>query len=216
MRLSAFQRLRRERYRTFFSSTALCITGMLILPAFVFNPDIISRVYQFLLFYIFLVLSGKKNNIVMILIVMLTIIIFNVLIPFGRVLFSIGAFKVTYGALSIGIKRAVTLEGLIMLSKVSIRDDLSLPGIIGELIGESFRLFNHISERKSRINKNNIVSSLDDLLLELSGESFLVQSKKVSRTKASGYIILFSAVFLSWLPYIAAGAGPEAGPALHP
>ncbi|MDR2149917.1 MAG: hypothetical protein LBO67_03705 [Spirochaetaceae bacterium] len=191
-----------ERSYKLFSSTALCITGALMLPALVFNPDTFARGYQFLLFWLFLILSGKKNNALMTVLVMLTIIFFNLLAPFGRVLYAIGSFKITDGALKEGIKRAVTLEGLILLSRVSIRDDLRLPGTFGELISESLRLFARLSAQKMPFDRHHIVASLDALLSALNAEPSAPQSARIARTSRAGALILIAAVLLTWLPYI--------------
>ncbi|GHU33970.1 membrane protein [Spirochaetia bacterium] len=190
-----------SRIHTFFSSRDLCIAGLLAMPALLFNPDTMSRIYQFFLFTIYALLLHKKINAVMTIIVMLTIILFNLFIPFGTILFSIGSFRLSSGALRTGIGRAVTLEGLIMLSKASIRSDLRLPGTMGALIGESFRLFALITERKGRIRAKTIVSDIDSLMIDLGsinpGKTLPTYKIRSTRT---GTIILITAVLLAWLP----------------
>jgi heptaprenyl diphosphate synthase len=171
------------------------------MPALLFNPDTMSRIYQFFLFTIYALLLHKKINAAMTIIVMLTIILFNLFVPFGTILFSIGSFRLSSGALRTGIGRAVTLEGLIMLSKASIRSDLRLPGTIGALIGESFRLFALITERKGRIRAKTIVSDIDSLMIDLGsidpGKPLPTHKIRSTRT---GTIILITAVLLAWLP----------------
>jgi len=192
---------RREIYESFFSSRALFITGLVIIPALLFNPNTESRVIQFLFFCLLVWLSGKKVNPVFTILIIFFITAFNLIIPYGRVLFSVGAFKITSGALKAGIHRAVTLEALIMLSKVSVRQDLKLPGAFGELLGESLRIFSLLMDRKYRITRKNIFADIDNLLLELSAEETPEETAQMTRTKTAGYVILAVVVVLSWISW---------------
>jgi heptaprenyl diphosphate synthase len=199
-----------EKCRRLFCSRDLCITGLLIMPSLLFNPSITGRVFQFLLFYLFALLTGKKNNMLMTLLVILGIVFFNMLVPYGRVLWSLGTFQITAGALSTGIRRAVTLEGLIMLSRASIRHDLRLPGNFGALIGESLRMFALITERKGRFtgkshNAGSLIANLDELLLELDADKPAQSAaSRAPRSSASGIGILAIALVVSWLLFLQA------------
>ena len=203
MKLEQFRIARKEQCQKLFTSRVLFITGLIIMPALLFNPVPLFRIYQFLLFWFFAWLTGKKNNPLITLLVMLFIIAFNLLVPYGRVLYSIGVFKVTSGALINGIQRAVTLEGLIMLSRASIRQDLRLPGAFGELISESFRFFEQIIDRKGVITRKNIFTSIDQLMIELSDDNVSFVSGQVSpnKTTAKGFVLLAISIVLAWLPW---------------
>ena len=208
-RFEQFRARRREVYEGLFSAKALCITGLIIVPALLFNPVTPFRVFQFLFFWFLAWLSGKKNNPCITILVIFIIVAFNLIIPYGRVLLSIGIFKITAGALATGIHRAVTLEGLVMLSRVTIRQDLKIPGLFGELIGESFRIFAIIADRKPRITGGaaswkNFMADIDRLMLDLSGDDMVYphSAAPVSRTKIAGFVILAAAVILSWFPWV--------------
>jgi heptaprenyl diphosphate synthase len=177
-----------------------------MLPALAFNPSPWLRCAQFL-FFLFLVWSaGKKNNLALTLAVILGIVAFNLLTPYGRILFSAGAFRLTEGALRGGLQRAATLEGLIMLSRFAIRRDLRLPGPLGELTGESFRILAHIQERRSAVSAKNFAAGIDALLIELSEtEDFPADASGEPRRRGStalGRVLLAAAVILSWLPWV--------------
>ena len=215
-----FRLRRRQAYERLFSARALCITVLLIMPAMLFNPHTLFRIIQFFFFWFLAWLSGKKNNPLITLLIMACIIAFNLLVPYGQIIFSIGVFKITSGALIMGIERAVTLEGLIMLSRAGIRQDLRIPGSFGELIGESFRIFALILDQKHRISRKNIIADIDRLMIELSGDSApgIPAAPEIpvaadtppertgpgpaSRTTLPGFIMLSAAVILSWLPWI--------------
>jgi heptaprenyl diphosphate synthase len=192
---------RREAYENIFSARALFAAGLLIMPSLVFNPSTEFRMIQFLFFCLLVLISGKKINFIFTILIIACIVAFNLIIPYGRVLFSIGAFKITSGALKAGIHRAVTLEALVMLSKVTIRQDLKIPGAFGELLGESLRLFSVIMNRKNHITGKNLIEEIDSLMLELSGEDIHQPAVRKGRTKPAGYIILAITIILSWLPW---------------
>ena len=201
----SFRALRRKVYEDLFSAKVLCIAGFIIMPAMLFNPFVPSRVLQFLFFWFLAWLSGKKNNPLFTLLIILGIVAFNLIVPYGQILYSIGAFKITSGALITGIQRAVTLEGLIMLSRVTIRRDLKIPGLFGELIGESFRIFSIIMNQKHRITRKNLMTDIDQMMLDLSsdaGEIPGADSAPATHTKPAGFVVLFFITLLSWAPLI--------------
>jgi heptaprenyl diphosphate synthase len=193
---------RREVYNNIFGARALFITGLIIMPALLFNPSTEYRILQFLFFLFLAWLSGNRINFIFTILIIAGIAAFNLIVPYGRVLFSIGAFKVTSGALTAGIHRAVTLEALVMLSKASIRHDLKIPGAFGELLGESLRIFSVMTDRKYHITGKTFFADIDRLLLELSEEEISGFDIKITRTKPLGYAILAIVALLSWLGFL--------------
>ena len=207
-RLEQCRAARQQIYDGLFSAKALCITGMIIMPALFFNPITFYRVLQFLFFWFLAWLSGKKNNPFITIMVILGIVAFNLIIPYGQILFSVGVFRITSGSLTAGIHRAVTLGGLIMLSRFTIRRDLKIPGLFGELIGESFRILALIMDRKQRITRKNFITDIDRLMLELSEDdsgsppSPGTSAISHTHTKPAGFFILIAVAILSWLPWL--------------
>jgi heptaprenyl diphosphate synthase len=193
---------RQEIYEGIFGARVLFISGLLIIPSLLFNPDTGYRCLQFFFFWFLVWLSGKKSNPVFTLAVLTSIIIFNLIIPYGRVLFSVGQLKITSGALKAGIHRAVTFESLVMLSKVSVRQDLKIPGAFGELLAESLKIFTAMMNRKYRLNGKNIFVEIDNLLLELSCKDIHVPAVCGQKTKPVGFIIIVFIMLMSWLPCV--------------
>ena len=200
---------RREVCESLFSAKALFTAALLIMPALLFNPSTEYRVLQFIFFWFLAWLSGKKSSPVFVILIIAGIVAFNLIIPYGRVLFSIGAFKVTSGALKAGVHRAVTLEALVMLSKACVSRNLKIPGAFGGLLGESLRIFSVMADRKYRITGKNFFAGIDNLLLELSEEETPKEGIVLphgtlcqTRTKPAGYVILGIVVVLSWLPWV--------------
>ena len=147
-------------------------------------------------------ISGKKVNFIFTFLIITGIVLFNLIIPYGRVLFSVGAFKITSGALTAGIHRAVTLYALVMLSKVTIRQDIKIPGFFGELLCESLRIFSVLMNRKYHITAKNFIYDIDRMMLELSAEEFDQPQVQLIRTKPAGYVILITVIIISWIPWV--------------
>jgi heptaprenyl diphosphate synthase len=193
---------RQEIYFNIFSAKALFIAGLLIMPALLFNPAANLRLVQFLFFWFLAWLAGKKTNFVFTVLITLFIVIFNLVIPYGRVLYSIGMFRITSGALEAGLHRAVTFQALIMLSRITIRQDLKLPGKFGKMLCESLQMFSFLMSRKYRLKGKGIISKIDNLMFELNREDAAQNSSRKINTKPLGYIILIIVIFLSWLPRV--------------
>jgi heptaprenyl diphosphate synthase len=196
-------------YESLFSARALFVSGLVIMPALLFNPSTEYRFLQFVFFWFLLLLTGKKTNPLVTVITIFFIIAFNLIIPYGQILFTAGPLKITSGALKSGIHRAVTFMGLIMLSKASIRQDLKIPGAFGELLGESLRLFSIMMGRNFRLKIKNPIKLIDNLLMELSVEDFSDNLEEPQETKPAGYVILAIVIIISWLPWL--NVFPELG-----
>jgi len=191
-----------EFYYNAFSAKALFAAGLIIMPSLLFNPSTDYRVVQFLFFLFLALLSGNKINLLSVFVITLFIIAFNLIIPYGKILFSLGAFKITSGALEAGVHRAVTLQALVMLSKAAVRNDLRLPGSFGQLLGESLRIFKELTDRKIRITGKNFTAKIDELMTELCRQTLYKPCADDIKTKPLGYLILAVVTALSWLPWI--------------
>jgi len=192
---------RLEVYENIFSAKALFLTGLLIMPALLFIPSTEYRCYQFVFLCLLVLLSGKKINFMIMIPIIMFIIVFNLIIPYGRVLFSFGVFKVTSGALKAGVHRAFTLQSFVMLSTLAIRRDLKIPGAFGELLCESLHIFTAIMNKKYTFPKHNVLVEIDNLMLELSNLTLPAPDEKIIKTKPKGFVILALVVISAWLPY---------------
>ena len=114
------------------------------------------------------------------------IVFFNILAPYGKVLAVIGPLRITQGSLLLGLEKAVTLEGLVMLSAAFIKSGLRLPGGIGFMLGESLRMLESLRKKVNVKNRHNtresIIAKLDNTLLEL--ESGSPERQNVHREKS--------------------------------
>jgi hypothetical protein len=137
-----------------------------------FVPAIALKAALFLVFWLWTALAGKKNRPVFTLIVMAGIIICNLFPAYGKILFQAGPFTIAAGSLAAGCGKALNLEGLIMLSRAVISPELKLPGALGKLLGETFRILEKFNTTKifagTKTGKKRLMERLDEMLLELS------------------------------------------------
>jgi heptaprenyl diphosphate synthase len=162
------RRLRRqEQWNRLFRGEDLFITGFFIMLIFLFTSSLAGKALQFLFFWLLLWLSGKKNRPHITLLLMAGIVFCSLLAPYGKILAEIGPLKISQGALLAGLRRALTLEGMVMISGTFVRAGIRLPGVPGALLGESFRLFALLRERKRTIDRKHFIEEIDELMLEL-------------------------------------------------
>ena len=160
---------RGPRLRISLSPGVFFAAGVLLFPAFLMQQDIIVRALQIVLFIALNTVSGRRVRPVQFLVVSAGIVLFNLVIPTGRVLLSVLGLPLTEGALKTGLFKATAMTGLIALSQFTIRSDLRLPGRLGALIGRSLFYFENIMAERRRIDRRDIIGSIDRLLLEVQG-----------------------------------------------
>jgi hypothetical protein len=157
-------------------------------------------------FFIFAVhISGKKFSLLTMLIVSAGIILTNLLVPSGKVLLRIGPLAVTEFALIEGIMKALTFEGLMLISKASIMPGLKIPGTLGGIVGSSFLYYDRIVEYKGKIRASNLSKDADTMMREVwenesldSGSSIRAEGlpvKTVSKARL-GYAMLAICIIL--------------------
>ena len=179
------------------SSSFLFIGGALLFPAFLFQQDVVIRALEFGMFLVLNLLSGKRVRVLQYLIVSAGIVVFNLVVPTGRVLVSVLGLPITEGALKSGLLKATAMSGLIALSQFSIRSDLRLPGRLGGLIGRSLYYFERIMGERRRIDRKDIIGSIDTLLLDVQDEAASGGAGTRARVRATpGGIVLVAVVVL--------------------
>jgi hypothetical protein len=158
---------RAEAYDGLFTPWALAATGAFTSLTFLFQPVLVLKAILFALFLGAALSSGKKVSLTATVLVSLGIVVANLLVPVGPVLFRIGGFRVTQEALMDGINKALTFEGLIYISKASIRPGLRLPGRFGGIMARAFVYYDRIVEYRGRIRAASLFEDADALMLAI-------------------------------------------------
>jgi heptaprenyl diphosphate synthase len=159
---------RQKTWDRVFSPGFLFVAGLVLMLIFLFTRSLKWQIIQFAAYTVLALLSGKRLKPLFTLLVMAGIVAGNLLAPFGKVLCSLGPLRITEGALLSGLKRALTLEGLFILSAAFIRPGLRLPGFFGSLLARTFGIFSLMQEKKPHFKRGHIVEEIDNLLLGLS------------------------------------------------
>ncbi len=149
------------------SANTLFYAGLSLSVAFVFVQPLTVKLGFVAFFVLVNILFRRRIALVPALATCTAIVAFNLVPPLGRELFAIWGLPVTEGALRAGLDRAVTFEGLLLISKATVSRDLVLPGSLGRVISETFRYFGLISGRKTRISLRNSFASIDALMEEI-------------------------------------------------
>ena len=182
------------------SPGVLFAAGALLFPAFLRQQDLVVRALQIVLFITLNALSGRRVRPLQFLVVSAGIVLFNLFVRDGRVLVFVLGLPLTEGALKSGLFKATAMAGLIALSQFSIRSELRLPGRLGGLIGSSFFYFEKIMGERRRIDRRDIIGSIDRLLLELQNSAAPGTQPPVERSTSTpgGVLALAVIVCVNW------------------
>lgn len=176
----------------------LFICGIILIPAFLIQQNIWIRLAQTLLFMILCFLTSGNIKILPTIIISISIIIANLIIPSGRIFFYIGPLPITAGAFEIGIIKATTLIGLIHISRFSVKQNLNFPGHFGKLIGKVFYYFEKITELKITFFKTGFIKNIDSLLLNLQNTNYENITIKKKSTTFTGFLIISLLIQVNW------------------
>lgn len=146
----------------------LFILGLITLPAFLFQEKLVYRCLITILFLLLALYSGKKIRPVPALLLLASVTVAALVVPYGKVLMSILGWPITAGALKMGFSRGVLLLGLLYLSRVSVVHGLALPGRVGQGISRVFFYLDRFSENCSILSVRDLPGTLDKLLLAVS------------------------------------------------
>lgn len=98
------------------------------------------------------------------LIMISSVILFNLFVPFGKILFAPFGVPITEGALVSGTKKALLLEGMIFISKWMLKPGISLPGKAGRLVSQAFGILRALSAQRKKIDPKNLIESIDAIM----------------------------------------------------
>ncbi len=120
--------------------SALLICGIITSIAYIASSSLLTRCIQVLFFFL-AARSVKRIKVLYFCTLIISVTCFALLIPNGKVLFSVGSFAITQGALHSGLFRALTLCGYVFLSLWCISPQLNLPGTVGSMLTKTLSFF---------------------------------------------------------------------------
>lgn len=176
------------------SAGAQFVTGVLLIAGFIAQPDLAIRSSEFAAFLALAALSGRRLRPLPYLVVSAGVVLSNLLVPVGRELASFAGFAITETALKSGVAKALTLVGAIAASQFSIRADLRLPGSFGGLLARSLIYFQRIVAERRRLDRRDVIGSIDAVLLEVHGSRGAVAAGTDPVRSTPGGILLLAAI----------------------
>lgn len=104
-------------------------------------------------------------------VLLLSIIFFSLLIPNGKLLFSIGSFKITQESLFLGLRRGLILILSVYISKIVVSKLPPLKGRFGKFINMIFLYFKELTSFEKENSGKNILKKLDSHLINVYNSS---------------------------------------------
>lgn len=104
-------------------------------------------------------------------VLLLSIIFFSLLVPNGKLLFSIGSFKITQESLFLGLRRGLILILSVYISKIIVSKFPPLKGRFGKFINMIFLYFKELTSFEKENSGKNILKKLDSHLINVYNSS---------------------------------------------
>jgi heptaprenyl diphosphate synthase len=162
--------------KVFFSRTAAfqACGGIMAAVLFLLVSSLVLKGILFAVLWLLTVLVKKKPRMLPMLLFMAGVTACNLFPPYGKVLAALGPFTITLGSLQVGLRKAFTLEGLVLLSKLNVTGNLRFPGRIGRLLGQSLEILEKLKGQKNWLTGktpvSGLINRLDRLMCNISSD----------------------------------------------
>lgn len=143
------------------------IWGACLIPLLIFQAHWEAQAGLAGLFALLAKRSGKRVSFPYFLFLAASITAFNLITPFGRVLWQVGPWALTQGALTEGLSKGVSIIGLVFISLFSVSRHLRFPGSFGGLLTRTFVYYERLLQEKKGLQPRALVISIDRLLERL-------------------------------------------------
>ncbi len=180
------------------SPKILFFAGLLTMIAVGLERDPYIRGVLALIMIINSLIGGKKFRLLPNVIILASLITIHLLTPFGKVIYTVGSFPITLGAVERGAGRGFMLITLLYASRIYLSPKLQFPGYFGRLLGETFSYFEILRESEHKIHPKTFIQDIDVRLLEL--EESITHPKKeyLAQVAPRGITTLRGWIFVGW------------------
>jgi hypothetical protein len=152
------------------SPSFLFFFGLALAPSLWLQPHLAWKAAQALLFFALAAWGRPRGwwraGLASLIFLAVTVAV-NLAVPLGRVLWRLGPWSLTQGALEGGLAKGLTLVGLAYLSRFSVRPDLRLPGAVGRYVARTLFYLNRLLELRRTLSFSRLSDSLDEVLEKL-------------------------------------------------
>ena len=179
----------------------LFVSGMATVPAFLLQGRIDVRAGQVAVLFVLVVLTGTQGGLRLlrtVLVLLLSTVLFNLVTPFGRVLIEWGPLVITQGALANGLLKGLSLVGLMLLSRLSVRRSVVLPGVLGLYASATLAYLNRMLEEPLRMPGRGLLPRLDKLFESVLLRESLQRPQGTARPQSIGIVAAAAFVAANW------------------
>lgn len=138
--------------------------GLILIITLLFVDNLIVQCLIVLMSVILVLSDSSTIKLLPAVIMSASIILFNLFVPFGKVLAEPFGLPITEGALLLGIKKALIIEGMVFISRWMLKDGLKLPGKIGTLVSQAFDILGSLSANRKKLDPKNLIHSIDEIM----------------------------------------------------
>ncbi len=179
------------------------LAGLLALPSILFQRNFLGVIIQSLYVIVVAVSHSRRFKLLPNLLLLLSVSLAHLLQPNGLLLFSIGKFPITAGALMLGAHKAFTLISLLYLSHYMVTARPKFPGLLGQLISLQFYYFEQIREVWNSIKvKRPLIEAIDQMLLKVSLEANGIEEHKSPPAPPKEFLFNALHVILLWTLFL--------------
>lgn len=144
--------------------------GLSMIPAIVFTDSVWILSAQLLFLLTLHKVQGRKIKLLPNIIMIASISVLNLLQANGKVLYYLGNFPVTEGALVIGLRKAFLLIELIYLSQYMVSRNPVFPGKAGALLSLQFSYFNKLMKNRFSLHPGRFMKDVDEMIITMEQE----------------------------------------------
>ncbi len=125
--------------------------------------------WTFVLVFFMLSLIRRKGKVKILpsLVIVLSVTFFSLLSPSGKVLATLGTWRITAGALADGLRRSGVLVGMTFASQNMVGRNTVLPGRAGRLVTQVFMLFDELTSQRISLRLGQSIAAIDRRLTEI-------------------------------------------------
>lgn len=194
------------------SPSLLFAAVMLAFPAFLFQKNLTVLAGEAAAFFFLALTRRGKLRLLPSLLMIAGITFFSLLSPHGQVVARWGTLAITTGALEAGLRRGVTLAGMVFLSQLAVSPQVGLPGRVGAFVVDMFGVLEQLvgkqQEFRQALRKKDraggVMAALDQRLYQVywNREEKEAESVQVADTGRRSLSVTGVIVGLVWLGFL--------------
>lgn len=194
------------------SPSLLFAAVMLAFPAFLFQKNLTVLAGEAAAFFFLALTRRGKLRLLPSLLMIAGITFFSLLSPHGQVVARWGTLAITTGALEAGLRRGVTLAGMVFLSQLAVSPQVGLPGRVGAFVVDMFGVLEQLVGKQQEFRQalwkkdgaGGVVAALDSRLYQVywNREEKEAESVQVADTGRRSLSVAGVIVGLVWLGFL--------------